>query len=83
MIRDGWIDEVQQFVASDMPPDAKPFQFIGYSELRRISNAGRVTKEKKKALSRRFSKLRADSRSDNLRGSAKSRTFTGSQALGR
>jgi tRNA dimethylallyltransferase len=34
MLAAGWLDEVRQLVASGVPADAKPFQFIGYSELR-------------------------------------------------
>jgi tRNA dimethylallyltransferase len=34
MIDAGWEDEVRNLVASGVPPDAKPFQFIGYSQLR-------------------------------------------------
>jgi len=34
MLAGGWVEEVQHLLASGTPPDAKPFQFIGYSELR-------------------------------------------------
>jgi tRNA dimethylallyltransferase len=34
MLASGWLDEVRQLVARGVPADAKPFQFIGYSELR-------------------------------------------------
>ncbi|HXO00088.1 MAG TPA: tRNA (adenosine(37)-N6)-dimethylallyltransferase MiaA [Candidatus Acidoferrales bacterium] len=34
MIQDGWLDEVGKLSFCGIPPDAKPFQFIGYSELR-------------------------------------------------
>lgn len=34
MIRQGWLEEVRRLTASGIPSDAKPFQFIGYSELR-------------------------------------------------
>jgi len=34
MIAAGWADEVKRLSAMDTPGDAKPFQFIGYSELR-------------------------------------------------
>jgi tRNA dimethylallyltransferase len=34
MIAAGWVDEVRQLIAGGIPPDAKPFQFIGYAELR-------------------------------------------------
>ncbi|HTQ85278.1 MAG TPA: tRNA dimethylallyltransferase, partial [Candidatus Solibacter sp.] len=34
MLAAGWVDEVRSLVASGFDPGAKPFQFIGYSELR-------------------------------------------------
>jgi tRNA dimethylallyltransferase len=34
MIEAGWFDEVRRLIAAGVPPDAKPFQFIGYAELR-------------------------------------------------
>jgi len=34
MIDAGWIDEVRGLIAQGLAPDAKPFQFIGYTELR-------------------------------------------------
>jgi len=34
MLAAGWLDEVRSLIASGIPADAKPFQFIGYSELR-------------------------------------------------
>ncbi len=34
MLSAGWLDEVRKLVAAGVPADAKPFQFIGYSQLR-------------------------------------------------
>jgi tRNA dimethylallyltransferase len=34
MIHAGWIEEVRRLILSGVPPDAKAFQFIGYTELR-------------------------------------------------
>ncbi len=34
MIAQGWIEELRQIASSAVPPNAKPFEFIGYSELR-------------------------------------------------
>lgn len=34
MMQAGWLDEVRRLIADGLPHDAKPFQFIGYSELR-------------------------------------------------
>ena len=44
MIQHGWFDEVRGLVASGISPDAKPFQFIGYSDLL-AHLAGRMTME--------------------------------------
>lgn len=44
MIGAGWIAEVRQLVADGVPPDAKPFQFIGYAEWREYL-AGRISKD--------------------------------------
>ena len=35
MIQAGWAEEIRQLIAAGVPATAKPFQFIGYSELRR------------------------------------------------
>ena len=34
MIQAGWIEEVAQLISSGVPADAKPFQFLGYSQWR-------------------------------------------------
>jgi tRNA dimethylallyltransferase len=34
MLQDGWLQEVSRLIESGLPDDAKPFQFIGYRELR-------------------------------------------------
>jgi tRNA dimethylallyltransferase len=34
MISAGWLDEVRRLITQGVPADVKPFQFIGYSELR-------------------------------------------------
>jgi tRNA dimethylallyltransferase len=34
MLRAGWLDEVRELIASGLPERAKPFDFIGYRELR-------------------------------------------------
>jgi tRNA dimethylallyltransferase len=40
MIAAGWLDEVRELMAKAVPADAKPFQFIGYSDLRACVGAG-------------------------------------------
>jgi tRNA dimethylallyltransferase len=44
MLQAGWLEEVRRLVASGVPADAKPFQFIGYAEWREHL-AGRMSKE--------------------------------------
>jgi tRNA dimethylallyltransferase len=34
MVRLGWVEEVRSLIASGVPPSAKPFQFIGYAQIR-------------------------------------------------
>jgi tRNA dimethylallyltransferase len=34
MLESGWLDEVSRLIASGLPENAKPFNFIGYRELR-------------------------------------------------
>jgi tRNA dimethylallyltransferase len=34
MIQAGWLGEIRQLISRRVPPNAKPFQFIGYSQLR-------------------------------------------------
>jgi tRNA dimethylallyltransferase len=34
MLADGWLDEVRALLARGLSADVKPFQFIGYGELR-------------------------------------------------
>jgi tRNA dimethylallyltransferase len=44
MLKAGWLEEVRALVASGVPADAKPFQFIGYSQLRE-QLAGRLSEK--------------------------------------
>lgn len=59
MIAAGWIDEVRRLIDSGVSPDAKPFQFIGYSEWREHLE-GRMTRhqavEKIQQATRNFAK---------------------------
>jgi len=36
MLERGWLEEVRQLLAAGLPEDAKPFDFIGYRELRAV-----------------------------------------------
>jgi tRNA dimethylallyltransferase len=59
MIAAGWVDEVRRLVEMGVPADAKPFQFIGYSDLRDQIANGRPPAsvvEKIQQATRRFAK---------------------------
>jgi tRNA dimethylallyltransferase len=45
MMASGWMEEVRGLVARGVPADAKPFQFIGYSDLRECLEGSRRAKE--------------------------------------
>jgi tRNA dimethylallyltransferase len=59
MIQAGWIEEVAALMISGIPTDAKPFQFIGYSEWKEFLE-GKITKpdaiQKIQQATRRFAK---------------------------
>ena len=59
MIEAGWIEEVARLALSGVSGDAKPFQFIGYSQLRDVI-AGRLSREEAiqqiQQATRRFAK---------------------------
>jgi tRNA dimethylallyltransferase len=44
MLAAGWLAEVRALIASGVPADSKPFQFIGYSQLRELL-AGRLSEK--------------------------------------
>ena len=59
MMKTGWITEVRELIRSGVRADAKPFQFIGYSELRMQIDAGRDPAEALSEIgqaTRRFAK---------------------------
>jgi tRNA dimethylallyltransferase len=45
MIASGWMEEVRDLVAGGVPANAKPFQFIGYSDLRAYLENGQGIEE--------------------------------------
>ncbi len=45
MVAGGWIEEVRSLVVRGLPADAKPFQFIGYSDLREYLESNQLAKE--------------------------------------
>ena len=59
MLAAGWIDEVRGLVASGLPEDAKPFDFIGYRELRAVLRGQMQLEEARAAIqqaTRRYAK---------------------------
>ena len=59
MLAAGWIEEVRRLIAKGIPADAKPFQFIGYSQLRAHLVAGVSREDARKQIqqaTRRFAK---------------------------
>jgi tRNA dimethylallyltransferase len=59
MLAAGWMEEVRGLVASGLPADAKPFDFIGYRELRAVLNGELKLEEAQAAIqqaTRRYAK---------------------------
>jgi tRNA dimethylallyltransferase len=59
MMRAGWAGEVSRLIEQGIPPESKPFGFIGYSQLRRQIQSGRDPEEAVPAIeqaTRRFAK---------------------------
>jgi tRNA dimethylallyltransferase len=59
MLVSGWMEEVRGLLASGLPSDAKPFDFIGYHELRAVLQGGMSLAEARAAIqqaTRRYAK---------------------------
>jgi tRNA dimethylallyltransferase len=59
MLAGGWIEEVRALIQSGMPERAKPFDFIGYRELRAVLNGDLTIDEARAAIhqaTRRYAK---------------------------
>jgi tRNA dimethylallyltransferase len=59
MLAAGWMEEVRGLEASGLPMDAKPFDFIGYRELRSVLHGGMELEEARAAIqlaTRRYAK---------------------------
>jgi tRNA dimethylallyltransferase len=59
MLAAGWMEEVRGLVAGNLPSNAKPFDFIGYRELRAVLNGEMKLEEAKAAIqqaTRRYGK---------------------------
>jgi tRNA dimethylallyltransferase len=59
MLALGWIEEVRGLMASGLPEDAKPFDFIGYRELREVLRGEKKLEEARAAIqqaTRRYAK---------------------------
>jgi tRNA dimethylallyltransferase len=55
MLAGGWLEEVRALAASGLPEDAKPFDFIGYRELRSVLR-GSMTLEEARAAIQQFTR---------------------------
>ena len=59
MLAAGWTEEVRGLVASGLPTNAKPFDFIGYRELRAVLKGEMKLEEARAAIqqaTRRYAK---------------------------
>jgi len=59
MLASGWVEEVRGLAASSLPEDAKPFDFIGYLELRAVLRGEMKLQEAQAAIeqaTRRYAK---------------------------
>jgi len=59
MLRAGWVEEVRKLIDQGTPADAKPFQFIGYSQLRASIESAQsieVAREQVQQATRQFAK---------------------------
>jgi tRNA dimethylallyltransferase len=77
MIASGWMEEVRALVARGVPADAKPFQFIGYSDLRTALEKGsaatpdvvaRIQQETRQFSKRQITWFRKEPEVDRLPG---------------
>jgi tRNA dimethylallyltransferase len=50
MLAQGWIEEVRRLMASGLPENAKPFDFIGYRELREVLRGEKKLDEARAAI---------------------------------
>jgi len=50
MLAQGWIEEVRGLMASGLPENAKPFDFIGYRELREVQRGAKKLEEARAAI---------------------------------
>jgi tRNA dimethylallyltransferase len=59
MLTQGWMEEVRGLMGSGLPQNAKPFDFIGYRELREVLRGEKKLEEARAAIqqaTRRYSK---------------------------
>jgi tRNA dimethylallyltransferase len=59
MLANGWLEEVRALLAAGLPEDAKPFDFIGYRELRSVLQGQLTISEARAAIeqaTRRYAK---------------------------
>jgi tRNA dimethylallyltransferase len=59
MLANGWLEEVRSLLQTGLPENAKPFDFIGYRELRAVTQARMTIDEAREAIqqaTRRYAK---------------------------
>ena len=59
MLEQGWMEEVRSLMASGLPENAKPFDFIGYRELRQVLRGEKKLEKSRAAIqqaTRRYAK---------------------------
>jgi tRNA dimethylallyltransferase len=59
MLANGWLHEVRELLATGLPENAKPFDFIGYRELRSVLHGSMTLEDARAAIlqsTRRYSK---------------------------
>ena len=59
MLAHGWLEEVRRLLASGLPENAKPFDFLGYRELRAVLRGEMKLEEAQAAIqqaTRRYAK---------------------------
>jgi tRNA dimethylallyltransferase len=62
MIAAGWADEVRSLIARGVPADAKPFQFIGYSDLREVLTRGSSFGDKSRSVAEAIPRIQQATR---------------------
>jgi tRNA dimethylallyltransferase len=62
MIAASWAEEVRSLIARGVPADAKPFQFIGYSDLREVLTRGSSFGDKSRSVAEAIPRIQQATR---------------------